>query len=166
MGSSFAHVQIKTTAPQIMRMLPGIDRSPSSHSISKRAFRLVDSRASLVSSLMRRVGRAEARSDASFTALWRRNAPTPIVATAAARATARAINVLACVTKDPDMTDAPETEPGELPAAETAYAHSAEEADRRSRKYRSENIDLIHFPRFHRRFCLPSISKLTFGRQA
>jgi deoxycytidine triphosphate deaminase len=44
------------------------------------------------------------------------------------------------------MTDAPETEPGEFPDAETAYAHSAEEADRRSRKYRRKNVDLDPFP--------------------
>jgi hypothetical protein len=81
----------------ITRMLPRIERNVSSKSVSQRAFRLLASRASLVSSLMGRVGSADARSDASFTALRRRNAPTPIVATAAARESARAMSELACV---------------------------------------------------------------------
>jgi hypothetical protein len=52
-----------------MIMPPGIERNVSSKSVSHRAFRLLASWASLVSSLMGRVGSAAARSDASFTAL-------------------------------------------------------------------------------------------------
>jgi len=42
--------------------------------------------------------------------------------------------------------EAPEQAPGELRPAEIHYAESAEEAERRSRKYRAQNIDLDPFP--------------------
>jgi hypothetical protein len=133
----------------ITRMIPGIERNVSSKSVSQRAFRLLASRASLVSSLMERVGSADARSDASFTALRRRNAPTPIVATAAARESARAMSELASSIEDSDMTpaaNAPERKADELPLAETRYADSAVEAERRSKKYRGQDKDLDPFP--------------------
>ena len=44
------------------------------------------------------------------------------------------------------MTDAQETQAAELPAAETSFADTADEADRRSRKYRTENVDQDPFP--------------------
>jgi deoxycytidine triphosphate deaminase len=67
-----------------------------------------------------------------------------MLATAAARASAREISVFVCVIEDSDMTNtnASEQSSDELPAAETRYATSQEEAERRSQKYR----DLDPFP--------------------
>ena len=91
-GNNIRHVQIRRPTPVSTRTAPGIERKVRRSSISESAFRLLDSRTSLVSSLIRRVGSPEARSDASFTALWRTIAPIPIVVTAAIRQTARAIS--------------------------------------------------------------------------
>jgi hypothetical protein len=74
--------------------------------------------------------------------LRRRNAPIPIVATAAVRASARANNVLVCVIEDSDMTSANERaqQSGGLSAAES-YAMTSEEAESRSEKYRGADVD-------------------------